>query len=285
MIWGGSFIFLRLSIQEFGLYALAFFRLLAASCFLIPFIAKTHLIDEVRKKPLFVVLMSLTTSLIPFLLFAYASQSLEVGTMVVINTTSPLWACFLSAMINGYRITLLQLFGMVLGLLGVILVSWEKLGIKQGAEEALAIGLAIGASVIGSFCYGLGSTIGKKMMSHINPVAMTIASIYLSCLLLTPLALFHLPETLPSLKACLSVTILGIVCTAFAYLIYFKLIREIGGEKASYVTFIQPLFGIFWGVVFFHEELTITIIAGCFTILSGVAFATGSFSIPKKNSG
>jgi drug/metabolite transporter (DMT)-like permease len=255
MLWGGSLILYRLSIQEFGVYSLAFFQILAASCFFIPFTFKKGLFNEVRKKPLFVVLMSLTTSFLPFLLLAYAAQFLEVGTMVVIITTSALWACFLSAMINGYRITLLQLFGMLLGILGVILVSWEKLGIKQGADEGLAIGLAIGAAVMSSFCYGLGSAIGKKMMSHINPVAMTIASIYLSCFLMAPLALFHLPEILPSLKACLSVTISGVVFTAFAYLLYFKLTQEIGGEKVSYANFIEPIFGILGGSSFSMKSL------------------------------
>jgi drug/metabolite transporter (DMT)-like permease len=269
-LWGGSFICLRIAAPQFGAIPLIFLRVSIAALVLVPLIISSKVIEQIKKAPLAIFFMGLFMSAIPFVLFAYASHALEAGTMVVINATAPIWAALISSKMNGYRLTKSQGVGMAIGLLGVCLIAWSHIGLKQDGDVALAILAAMGAT----FCYGLGSSLGKRYLEEVSPIAITFGSLVFASTLLAIPAILFMPPVIPTPDAWIVAGILGVGCTAAAYLLFYRLTKTIGGERAIAVTYLQPLFGIVWGSLLLGESISITIVVGGLVILLGTALAT-----------
>jgi drug/metabolite transporter (DMT)-like permease len=269
-LWGGSFICLRIAAPQFGAIPLIFLRVSVAALVLVPLIISSKVIEQIKKAPWAIFFMGLFMSAIPFTLFAYASHALEAGTMVVINATAPIWAALISSKMNGYRLTKSQGVGMAIGLLGVCLIAWSHIGLKQDGDLALAILAAIAAT----FCYGLGSSLGKRYLEEVSPMAITFGSLMFASTLLVIPAMMSMPQDVPTSNAWIAAGILGVGCTASAYLLFYRLTKTIGGERAIAVTYLQPLFGIAWGSLLLGESISISIVVGGLVILLGTALVT-----------
>jgi drug/metabolite transporter (DMT)-like permease len=269
-LWGASFICLRIAAPKFGAISLIFLRVSIAALVLTPLIIRSRVIDQIKKAPWAILFMGLFMSAIPFTLFAYASHALEAGTMVVINATAPIWAALISSKMNGYRLTKSQGAGMAIGLLGVCVIAWSHIGLKQDDDVALAILAAMGAT----FCYGLGSSLGKRYLEEVSPMAITFGSLVFASALLAIPAIVSMPHEMPALNAWIAAGILGVGCTAVAYLLFYRLTKTIGGERAIAVTYLQPLFGIAWGVLLLGESISVSIVVGGLVILLGTALVT-----------
>jgi drug/metabolite transporter (DMT)-like permease len=269
-LWGGSFICLRIAAPQFGAIPLIFLRVSIAALVLVPLIIQSKVMEQIKKAPWALFFMGLFMSAIPFTLFAYASHALQVGTMVVINATAPIWAALISSKMNGYRLTKSQGTGMAIGLLGVCLIAWSHIGLKQDGDVALAILAAIAAT----FCYGLGSSLGKRYLEEVSPMAITFGSLMFASTLLVIPAMMSMPQDVPTSNAWIAAGILGVGCTASAYLLFYHLTKTIGGERAITVTYLQPLFGIAWGSLLLGESISISIVMGGLVILLGTALAT-----------
>jgi len=96
---------------------------------------------------------------------------------------------------------------------------------------------------------------------------------------LLPLLYWFLPPEMPSLGAWLALLALAVLCTSLAYLMYFRLLAEIGSTKAITVTFLIPMFGSLWGCLFIDEKITIMMVVGMVIILLGTAMVTGILNI------
>ena len=93
--------------------------------------------------------------------------------------------------------------------------------------------------------------------------------------MLVPLSLFFIPETLPSANAIGAVILIGVICTGLAYILFFRLIAQLGPAKAISVTYLIPAFGIFWGALFLGETISLMMLIGGSVTLIGVALTTG----------
>ena len=277
-LWGGSFICLRIAVPQFGAIPLIFLRVSIAALVLVPPIIQSKVMEQIKKAPWAIFFMGLFMSAIPFTLFAYASHALEAGTMVVINATAPIWAALISSQMNGYRLTKSQGAGMVIGLLGVCFIAWGSVGIKQGGDAGLAILASVGAT----FCYGLGSSLGKRYLEDVSPIAITFGSLVFASALLAIPAILFMPPVMPTPDAWIVAGILGVGCTAAAYLLFYRLTKTIGGERAIAVTYLQPLFGITWGSLLLGESISISIVVGGLVILLGTALVTNLPVVTKK---
>mgnify|MGYP000019751276 CR=1 FL=1 len=123
--------------------------------------------------------------------------------------------------------------------------------------------------------YGVAANVARRKLATLDAQTVAAGSVLSATLALLPVAIIRWPEALPSSAAWLSAVALGLVCTALAYLMYFRLIRNVGASKAVTVTFLIPLFGIFWGAVFLDEPVTPALLGSCVLILAGTALATG----------
>ena len=130
--------------------------------------------------------------------------------------------------------------------------------------------------------YGVAAHHAKRRLADAPSLVVTSASLLFSALLVTPFALANLPENPPSLAAVGSAAGLAILCTALAYVMFFDLLKRTSATAAATVTYIVPVFGILWGVLFLDETITARIVLGMLVALAGTALVTGVSRSPKR---
>lgn len=269
-LWGGSYLFLRIAVPEFGPVPLIAIRVAIASGCLLPFLlARPGLRQEFRANLFPLLILGAINAAIPFPLFAYATLYLSAGFAAVINATAPLFATLIAWLWLRDRITVGGVLGLCVGLVGVIILTGGLAA--PGPEMMLAIAAALGAS----FCYGVSASYVKKRLSGVSSWVTTTGSLGFSALLLLPLALVQWPSSTPSPTAWFAVLALAIACTSVPNIFYFRLILNVGPARAMTVAFLIPGFGMLWGVLVLGERVTLSMIAGCAVILLGTALVTG----------
>jgi drug/metabolite transporter (DMT)-like permease len=157
----------------------------------------------------------------------------------------------------------------VCGTVGVaLLVGFDKMTAHPGA------GVAVAAALFAAFSYSIASLYAKGAKS-VEPFANAHGSMWAAALLVVPvLPLFPQPGQ-PTIGIMGAVLALGIVCSGIAYLLYFRLIAEVGTTSALTVTFLNPVFGILWGALFLHEVVGWYTVVGAAIVLVGTALVTG----------
>ena len=276
-IWGASFIFMKLGGAEFGPFLFMAIRTLIASVFLLPLLLlnKQHL--NLNGYYLKIFIMAMFSTAIPFILFGWATLTLTAGITSVLNATTPMFGAIVAFLWLKDKLSLSAVFGLILGFIGVYFLMYDKLVIAQ--EDVILPTLAV---MLASLCYGISANFTKRYLTGVKPLALATGSQVSATLVLLPISLFFLPETIPSDSAMLSVLLLGILCTGIAYVIFFRLITFLGPTKAISVTYLIPVFGLFWGVIFLNEIITSWMMLGCGFVLSGVALTTGAVKLRKK---
>lgn len=214
-------------------------------------------------------ILGLFNSALPFLLFAYSAQVLNVSTLAVLNSTAPIWGAVIGAIWTRTRLSKDVIFGLILGMIGVsVLVGWEAINI---GDEAI---IPIITALIGAFSYGVATNYAKNAPS-VEPFNNAHGSMWASVLLVLPLVPFMPVREEVTSDIIAAVFALGAVCTGLAYLLYFRLIKELGASSALTVTFIIPVFGILWGYLFLGETVGVNAIIGTILVVIGTMFVTG----------
>lgn len=279
-IWGASFLFMRLGAHEFGPIAMAALRVGIASLALVPLLAARQSLSELRRewRPLLVV--GLLNSAIPFALFAYAALSITAGLSSIVNATTPLWGAVVAWMWLGQRLTPLRIVGLALGFAGVLYLAWDKASFKPGADHsgAWAIAACLGATL----CYGVAANYSKRFLSQVSPLTVATGSQLAAAILLAAPAVWLWPAQAPSAQAWMSVLALALLCSALAYILYFRLMLRIGATNTIAVTFLIPVFAVLWGWLFLDEVFTTRMALGCAIVLLGTALALGLIKRAEK---
>ena len=258
-IWGASFLFIRIATPVFGVLATADVRMLIAGGTLASYYALIGFDAQWRQSWRYYVVIGVLNCVLPFVLFGYAALSLTVGLLVVLNATSPMWGALLTAIFQRERMSPGRITGLLIGVAGVAIVS---------GAEASDRWLAVLAGLAAAFSYGLTGLLMRRWAKGTSPRGMASGSLLTGGVLLAPL-LTATPPTWPGLPVALAVLALGVVCGAIAYVLYFRLIADIGATGALTVTYLIPLFGMVWGAIFLGEAITPTMIAGALVVILG----------------
>jgi drug/metabolite transporter (DMT)-like permease len=280
-LWGGSFLLMRIAAPEFGAFALSGVRVFIAGITLLTVLVVSKRFHHLRThyKPIAVV--GVLNSAIPFLLFAYAMSYISSGLGSILNATVPLWGAIVAFVWLKDRMSALRIFGLLLGFVGVTTLVWDKVSLKPGA------GLAVVACLFATFCYGIAANFTKKYLAGVDTMSSATGSQLAAACVLLPLAVATWPNHTISIKAWLCVAALAIFCTAFAYILYFRLFAALGPSKTMTVTFLIPVFGMTWGAIFLGETITIQMLVACGIVLIGTAVTTGLIApktkVDKKN--
>lgn len=272
-IWGASFLFMRIAVPELGPAWLMFGRVLSAAVFLalVALVLKRGL--PIRAHAAHFMILSFFNTALPFLLFAYAAQTLTASLLAVLNATAPLWGAVIGWLFFRQTMSLRLAGGLVLGIAGVsVLVGFDAVISDSTAIPAIAA--AAGAAC----CYGIATwytRLAKPVPAFIN----AHGSMWGASLWLLPLLWFiPLPVAEPANHSFQAVLALGIVCTGIAYLLYFRLVQDLGATPTLTVTFLIPVFGVLWGHVFLQEQIGWHTLAGAASVIAGTAMVSG-FSI------
>lgn len=269
-LWGASFLFMRMGAAEFGPVALAAVRVSGAALFLLPILLLRGQAAELRRhwRPIFVV--GITNSALPFLCFSYAALSITAGLSSIFNAASPLFGALIAWLWLKDRLNPARIAGLVVGFAGVAWLAWDKASFKPGGS-----GWATVACIFATTMYGFSASYTKRRLGGVAPMAVAAGSqLAAAAVLIIPAWLFW-PASAPSGAAWLTAALLVILCTAVAYVLYFRLIADAGPTNAIAVTFLVPVFAVGWGWVVLGEGVSLVILGGCTVILAGTGLATG----------
>ena len=281
-LWGGSFLFIRVGVSDFGVAPLMALRVGIGALFLLAVLvmrgSARGSLQTMRTHawPLFVV--GILNSAAPFCLFAYAELTLSAGVTSVINATTPLWGAIVAFLWLKDRLTGLRVAGLAIGFVGVVALVWNQMdgGTSTGvpvtpAATALAAAAALGATLL----YGISASYTKRNLMGVDSLVVATGTMTAATVVLLPFAVFWWPATPISAQSWESAIALGVACTGIAYMLFFSLIASTGPARTISVTFVIPIFGILWGALFLTEHVSPGMIKACATILVGTALATG----------
>jgi drug/metabolite transporter (DMT)-like permease len=256
-VWGASFILIKLAGADLPPVWVAFGRLTFGSLFLWTVLKLgRHKLPPVRLiGPLVVV--GILNNALPFCFFAWGEQTVPSNIAAIINATTPIWALLLGLTLGTAHATRLTAAGVVLGFLGVLGVVY---GHTSGvATAAGSKGFVFGAILIAiaSLSYGAGAVTAKRWLQGVEPVV------------LMPIALLGPHPTALHWKSLAAVTVLGVLGSGLAYLLFFRLLATISPTRTVAVTYVLPIWGLFWGFVA-GEEIHWTALAGVSVVLAGL---------------
>ena len=283
-LWGSSFLFMRFSALEFGAMATAAGRVGIAAAFLLPIVLLKGLLPELKKHWKKIFFMGIFNSAIPFACFAFALLSITTGLSAILNATVPMFGALVAWVWLKDKPAMSRIAGIVIGFTGVALLAWDKATFKPDASGTVP-GWAVLACLLAGLCYGIAASFTKKYMAGINPMVTAAGSQIGATLGLLGPAIWLWPASTPSSTAWLALLVLGVACTGIAYVLYFRLIEKAGPQRTLTVSFLIPVFAVFYGAVFLREIITPWMLLCAVVILCGTALATGLVSFKANRLG
>jgi drug/metabolite transporter (DMT)-like permease len=269
-LWGASFIFIRVAVPALGPFVLVELRVGLAAAALALCAALLGRLPKLRVRWRQFALLGMVNVAIPFSLISAAEINLTASLAAILNSTTVMFTAVVVAVWMGDALTARKVVGVVLGIIGVtVLVGWDPIAVDR------AVILSVGAMLAASFAYALGSVYAKRTFAGSPPLAIAIGQLTAASMLMMPLATLSVPDQRPSAIVVLSVLGLALPSTAVAYMLYFRLISNVGPTSTSTVTLLVPLFGLLFGVVLLDEPVGLGTLAGLALILSSVTLITG----------
>jgi drug/metabolite transporter (DMT)-like permease len=274
-IWGASFLFIKIGVSAMGPFTFAMLRVLIGSIVLLAIILITKQgLPHDRHTWWLFAFMGVVNTLIPFGLIAWGEQSIPSGLAAILNATMPLFTFILAAAFDHEYVSFGRILGLVIGFGGILIITLPQL--VGGFVASLWGELAV---VVAAASYAIATVFARRNLHHVKPITASFGQIAMGCLFLIPFSISERPWTIhPSLIAILALVTLGVVGTALAYLIYYRLLQEGGATLASLVTFITPLFGVIYGFLLLGEKMHWTSLLALVCILGSVLLIRGKSS-------
>jgi drug/metabolite transporter (DMT)-like permease len=270
LIWGVSFLLIKVAVQDMSPAALLLFR--SASGFValaaILLVWRRRVFEPGWRSLLFsFVFMAVTNAVIPWISIAWGEERISSGLASILNSTTTLWtAVLIYWVMPSERPTWLNYAGVVLGFAGVVILVYPDIashGITGDVLGALAV-------VLASLSYSVNALYQRRRMRKVSVFQVSIGQLAAGSLLALPIAATSLPHVHVQLVSMAAVIALGAFGTGVAYLLYYYVMNSLGAVRAAGVTFLVPVTAVFWGVVLLHETLTTTVVAGMVVIMVGI---------------
>ena len=266
-IWGASFLFIKLGVDEVEPAVVVLGRLVVGVAVLLPVVLLRGAIPDLRAMWIPCVVLGALNNAVPYWLIAFAETRIDSGLAAVIQAAAPILTVVLATRIDpSQRVRGLRLVGVAVGFVGVALL----VGVQEGSQLVGAL------AVLGTAtCYAVSVLYAGRTVRSFPPLEVAIGQLGVGMLLALPFGLAQLPSEAPPAKAVAAIVALGALSTGVAYLLYFTLIARAGASRAILVTYLVPAFALVYGTVFLDEPVTLSALAGLVLILGGTALGTG----------
>ena len=279
LIWGSSFLLIKFAVEGLAPTQVVLGRLAAGAAVLLVIVVVTR--QPLPRAPAVwghVALMGIVANIVPFFLFAWGEQRITSGMAGVLNGTTPLFTLAFALMaLTEERWSLQRFSGLLLGFVGVVVVvgPWNTEGRVNPVSGQLA---CLGAAA----CYGVAFVYTRRFLANRGypPLSLSAAQLIMATVLLALVApvVASDPTRLTPLVV-VSVLLLGAVGTGLAYLLFYRLISEVGSTSASMVTYLIPIVAVVLGVVVQSDPVTWNLFVGAAVVLVGAAMAAGRLSL------
>ena len=272
-LWGSSFLFIEVALDDVEPTVLIALRLLTAALVLVPFLALTQGRPAVRRlrsgwRPLLV--LGAVNAAVPFTLIAWGQKYIDSGIAAIANASVPIFVALLAIRFRpSEKVTGARAVGIVAGLVGVAVLAGAN---PEGGWWAAAGTLAV---VAASFLYAVGALYAQTHVENLEPMLLVTGSTIAGALLLLPIAIVQAPGSMPGWETWLAIVVLGIGGMAIGQYVYYVLVETHGSTRAALVTYLLPGMALALGIVFLDEPLTIAAVVGLALVLLGVALGSG----------
>lgn len=269
-VWGGSYLFMRYAVPHLGAALMIELRVATAGVLMLAYVkASGGTIGFARHWKGFAFIGAIGLAL-PFMMIAEALKVIDASTASILNALAPFFASLVAAAWIRERLTAAKLAGIVLCLAGTaVLVGWTPK--PMSAAELAAAGLSVGAAAV----YGFTTVFTKVHLKDASPMGTSVGTLLCAAAVMLPFtSLPAEPAAVPAL-AWAALAGLALLSTTLAYLLFYRLIADVGPVKAITVTLLVPVFGMLWGVLFLGEPLTAGRVVGCAIILAGCSLILG----------
>lgn len=276
LIWGGAFFFIGVAVRHVPPFTYVLARLaLAAAAMLVFLWWRGEPLGLPRRAWSAIFLLALFNTALPFTLFGWAQTHIASGLASILNATTPIWGVIVAHLFTAdEKITLRKAVGVLVGFAGVALMIGPGLFVSLGGGVWAQL-----ACVVAALSYALAGVWARRFKNMgISPLSVTTGQLIVGALMMVPVAMIgDKPWTLPwpPVGAIAAITALAIVCTAFGYVLYFKLIESSGATNALLVTLLVPPTAMLLGVLFLGEVIAPVDIAGLALIGLGLAAIDG----------
>jgi drug/metabolite transporter (DMT)-like permease len=269
VIWGMPYLFIKIAVDELSPSVVAWSRLALAAVVLLPVAWRLGALRGLGARWRILTLFAAVEMAVPWPLIGYGEVNISSSLAAILIAAVPLFVALLALRFDhAERPTPTRLAGMLIGLAGVAALVGIDIG---GQREELLGALAILAAAV---CYAVGPMIVKRRLSDVDPLGPVAASLAIATLLVTPFALADVPTEVPSGDAIASIVVLGLVCSALAFLFFFRLIAEVGPSRATVITYVNPVVALALGVAILDESVTAGAVVGLLLILAGSWLST-----------
>lgn len=274
LIWGGSFFFARIAVQHVPPLTLVFLRLLLAALALHVYIAgRLDIYPILKARWREFLILGILNNVLPHALIFFGQTRIGAGLAAILNATTPIWTVLIANYLTSdEKLSSAKIAGCLVGLAGTIVLIGPS--ISTGSEAPL---WALLLPVLAAVSYGFAATYGKRFKGVPSPVT-AAGQLTASSLIALPLSLLaDRPWELaaPPLDALLAILALALLSTAFAYILYFRIMAMAGATNASLVTLLVPPSAIVLGVLFLGERLSLAELAGMALIGFGLVILDG----------
>jgi len=260
-IWGSSFLWIKIAVQEIGPFLLVAFRLLFGVLGLLVVALYTRpKMPRGRRILLILTLIGFTNNAIPYVLISWGEQYIDSAVAAILNSTTPLFAMiFAHLYLKDDRLTASRLVGLLVGFVGILILVSRDL--SSGTQFNLAGQLAV---LLASILYAGTVVFARKTTQGISPIALALIPLIgadLFMWVITPMV--ESPLSLPTLPITwVAVVWLGLMGTCIAFLLYYYLLHSVGPTRTALVTYVFPLVGVILGVIFLGELLDWQLVVG-----------------------
>ncbi|HEV2592645.1 MAG TPA: DMT family transporter [Gaiellaceae bacterium] len=276
LLWGSSYLFIKVAGRELQPSTMMLIRVIVAGAALIVFLAAQGGLGELRQAPRGAYLLGLFNSAIPFTLIAWGERHIDSGLAAVANASVPIFAGLLAVRWRpSERPRGIRAVGVGLGLVGVVVLTGVAPGGGWwGVAGVLAVTLA-------SLSYGVSALYGQHLVGHVRGPVLSTAALAGALVVLLPFGIAQAPSHMPSWKAIGCVLALALLGTAFAQLLWFRMLGRFGAARSTLVSYLIPATALVYGVVFLSEHVSVAELVGFFLILAGVALGSGA-RLPRR---
>ena len=266
-IWGSSFLFIKLGVDEVEPSVVVLGRLVVGVAVLLPLLAGRGGLAPLRGQLVPLVVLGVLNNALPFWLLGFAETRIDSGLTAVIQAAAPIFTVLLASRIDrSQTVRGVRLVGIVVGFVGVaLLVGGQRGGELVGALAVLGTAL----------CYAVSVLYAGRTVRALPPLQVSIGQLATASIVIAPLALVQLPDEMPPAGALAAIAALGALGSGLAYLLYFSLIASAGASRAILVTYLVPAFAVVYGAALLDEDVSGRALLGLALVLGGTAIATG----------
>lgn len=275
VLWGVPYLFMKVAVDELATPVIVFARVLIGALVLIPLATFKNALRPALKYWKYILLYAILEMVIPWSLITSSQRELSSGVVALLVATVPIWATFF-AHYSGDTTAAhrTRLFGIAIGLVGIaLIVGIESLNDVDNF-------LALAGVLVAAFSYAWAVNMITSKAPEVSGVAINGIAMAISTLIFAPFALTHLPSSAPSTKTILATLGLGVICTAMAFWVFFKVLDEIGAARASLVVYPNTALAVVLGIILLDEQLTLAIGIGLPLVLVGSYFASRKPAAP-----